>query len=565
MNLSIPHAPFPLPDPHPPRLSAGVLDVQMPWRFWEQGRCGWTVRCTSAALLSLLAAACSAAIDFTRSAVNLPASTTAFEYQYDLDGDGRRDLLAIYQRRVMIFFQNDASGYSSAPDVEIGSQEPIPSIYTQVSVGKVSDDPGQQLIFYGPEGVDYLSLAPLRNNPEAAVEPRPLISRKLNITSGPMLDFTNAATDLDGDGRTDLVVPVAGAFEIYMADADGKFASKGKVPLQIRTNQTTRLDPEPELLGSADFGGLGTGQVQSLPAADRWHSVQYAISSAATPMIFIDYNLDKRLDLIRAQDVYYQTADREFEPALTLRNTIYTGVVPHENQNVMVSQPNLVDFNGDGILDTYRVEVTAAKLSPRTDVSIYLGRENRTFPEQPDLVLRTRDFAYSDVIPVGDVNGDGALDMALFHLDFQASSANSQLKAYLRNGLEGSLRFYLWDKAKNRFPEGHDFGFPVMVNYDIYGARQFFRQQVTVSSDMTGDNRPDLVLKTGAQQISIFENLADKPGFNSRAAATISTSPTRFSSLAVSDLNGDKRGDVVVSGYVEGQDDRVIYSLFLSK
>ncbi len=41
--------------------------------------------------------------------------------------------------------------------------------------------------------------------------------------------------------------------------------------------------------------------------------------------------------------------------------------------------------------------------------------------------------------------------------------------------------------------------------------------------------------------------------------------PTRFSSLQVRDMNCDKKGDIVVSGYLEDQDDRVIYTFFMSK
>ncbi len=111
-----------------------------------------------------------------------------------------------------------------------------------------------------------------------------------------------------------------------------------------------------------------------------------------------------------------------------------------------------MDFNGDGILDTFSVNTSTNKMSPRTDVSIFLGKPDRSFGKEADFVLRTRDFAYSEAIPIGDIDGDGCQDIALIHLDFQASSPSSQLKAYLRNGLDGELCFYLWDKRRNRFP-----------------------------------------------------------------------------------------------------------------
>ena len=517
--------------------------------------------------LSAVTAPGLAAVDFVRSAINLPASTTAFEYSYDLDGDNRKDVIAVYQRRIMIFFQDNKDSFASAPDIEIGSEEPIPSTYAQVTVGKVSADPGDQILLIGPEGVDYLTVSQLKGKPSQPVEPHPLIVKKLTLTPGPSLDFSNAAADIDGDGKTDLILPAGDHFEMYSADADQKFTLRAKIPVNLKTEQTTKLATEPSVLGTSIFNRNSTGLVQTLPTTDQWHGVEYAVNTAGLPLLFTDFDLDHRMDVIEPARVLFQQSPSHFTPVESkVQSQIYFARVPDENRNVMVDQPNLTDFNHDGILDTFRVEVTAAKLNPRTDFSVSIGQRDRTFPSAPTMVLRTKDFAYTDAIPMGDVNGDGFMDIALFHLDFQVSSPNSQLKAYLRNGVEGDLRFYLWDPQRSRFPESADFTFPVMVNYEIYGARQFFRQQLIMNQDMTGDGLADLVLKTGPQQFSVFANTGpEKVGFSTKAVAVVATNPTKFSSIEVADLNADKRGDVVISGYVEGQDDRIIYSLFLSK
>ena len=261
--------------------------------------------------------------------------------------------------------------------------------------------------------------------------------------------------------------------------------------------------------------------------------------------------------------VLYQTPGGEFSStASEAYSRIASSVALHKSR--LVVAPNLLDFNGDGVLDTFKVETTAAKFSPRTDVSFFLGRSDRSFPEQPDFVLKTRDFSYSEVIPVGDVNTDGCQDIALLHLDFQPSSASSQLKAYIRNGLDGNLRFYLWDRSRNRFPGTFDFTHRLQVSYEIYGTRQLFQQQIVIDHDMDGDRLPDLVLKTGARQISVHRNLGGNRGFSRKPDATVST-PTRFSSIQVQDLNGDKRGDILINGYTEDQEDRIIYSFFLSQ
>jgi hypothetical protein len=503
---------------------------------------------------------------FLKSSVNLPASTTAFEASQDLDGDGLNDAFAVYQRRIMVFFQTAEGSFPSAPDIEIGGEQPIPDRYAAVAIGKVSLEKGRHLLLIGPTGVDYVSFAALRSGDVGLVEPRNLISGTFSISVQPELIYLNCAVDMDGDGNHEIVLPGQSGLMVFSSADGAPFAKTSEVPLPMKTMQTTQLNSEPLLLGSAFFSQPGSGgNLRLLPESGVWHSVRYAITRFCEPMLMTDYNMDRRLDMLGTGIMKYQDAEGNFnQQAANVYQKIVSAVVPHESRNILVPAPNLADFNADGVWDTYSVEVTAAKLSPRTDISVFLGNRARAFPNEPSQVLRTRDFAYSDAIPVGDVNGDGAQDIALFHLDFQPSSMQSQLKAYLRNGLDGDLRFYLWDKKLNRYPDSPSFKHPVNVSYEIYGARQFFRQQVTINQDITGNGLPDLVLKTGGMEFSVFENQEGR-GFSRTPTAVVSTAPTRFSSLQTMDLNQDGKGDVIISGYLEDQEDRVIYSLFTSR
>ncbi len=508
----------------------------------------------------------SAADMFVKSAVNLPASVTAFEAIYDLDGDGLNDALAVYQRRVMVFFQTDDGKFPSAPDIEIGGEQPIPDKYAAVAIGKVSLEQGRQLLLIGSTGVDYISFSALKTGDIGPVEPRNLIADDLTISTKPELTYLNCAVDMDGDGSPELVLPENETLAVYTSFDGAPYTRTSEISLPMKTMQSTSLDSEPLLLGSAFFSqpGMG-GNVSLLPEEGLWHSVRYATTRFCEPLLVTDYNVDRRMDLLGDGLLKLQNDEGEFTTRQSqVYQKIVSAIVPHESRNILVPAPNLADFNNDDIWDTYSVEVSAAKLSPRTDISVFLGNDSRSFPSEPTQVLRTRDFAYSDAIPIGDVNGDGFHDIALFHLDFQPSSMQSQLKAYLRNGLEGDLRFYLWDKEKNAYPDSPSFKHPVTVSYEIYGARQFFRQQVTINQDLTGDSFPDLLLKTGGMEFSVFENLKGK-GFSRSPVAVVSTSPTHFSSLQTVDLNQDGRGDVIISGYLEEQDDRIIYSLFTSR
>lgn len=518
------------------------------------------------ALLAAFAMPAAADDFFVKSSVNLPASIVAFEVNSDLDGDGLNDAFAVYQRRVMVFFQTKDGRFPSAPDIEIGGEEPIPEKYAAVAIGKVSLESGKQLLLIGSSGVDYISFANMKAGAQKAVEPRNLITENLTITSKPELTYLNCATDMDGDGSPELVLPVGESLAVYSSVDGSPYSRSSRISLPMQSIQATSLDSEPLLLGSAFFSqpSLG-GNVSLLPKPGVWHSVRFSTSRFTAPLLVTDYNVDRRMDILEPGKLQLQKDDDTFAAASSgAYSKILTANVPHESRNVLVPAPNIADFNHDKIWDTYRVEVSAAKLSPRTDISVYLGNRNRAFPGDPSQVLRTRDFAYSDAIPIGDINNDGAEDIALFHLDFQPSSMQSQLKAYLRNGLQGDLRFYLWDKKNNRYPDSPSFKHPVVVSYEIYGARQFFRQQITIDKDLTGDGFPDLVLKTGATEFSVFQNEKGN-GFSRSPVAVVSTAPTRFSSIQTLDVNNDSRADVVVSGYLEDQEDRIIYSLYTTR
>ena len=507
------------------------------------------------------------ALSYNKSSVNLPSSIVAMEAAYDLDGDGLNDIVAVYQRRIMIFFQTDKGTFSSAPDIEIGGEQPIPDKYAGVSIGKVAPERGYQLLLIGETGVDYISFSSIKSGVNEPVEPRNLLTESLRISNRPELVYLNCAVDMDGDGTPELVLPVGNSLVVYSSFDGAPYAEKARVPLSWKTAQVTSLDREPFLLGSAFFNQPGGGgNVRMLPEGGLWHSVRYSSSRYVDNMLMTDFDGDRRIDLVGNGFLRYQQDDGGFEKRLdsNVFRRVVTSIVPHESRNVLVTIPNLVDFNDDKRWDTYSVNVTAAKLSPRTDISVYLGGENRQFSDKPTQVLRTRDFAYSDAIPIGDINGDGAQDIALFHLDFQPSSMQSQLKAYLKNGLDGELRFYTWDKSKKQFPDSATFRHPVTVSYEIYGARQFFRQQVSISQNMVGSDLPDLVLKTGGMEFSVFENQGDK-GFSRSASAVVSTSPTKFSSLETVDLNQDGLGDVIITGYLDDQDDRIIYTFFTSQ
>lgn len=525
------------------------------------------MRVRTVIVVFLLAAAMThrpVAAAFVESSLNLPGSGEAFETRFDIDGDGRNDLLFVFQRRVLVFFQDSAGKFPPTPSLEVGRNRPIPAELSCVSVGKVTSAPGLQLVFLGRSGVYALEWFGAAKNGIADSALRPILRTNLSLTPMPTLRFCEAAVDLDGDGRAELVVPNSDQLEIYEPDSAWRYRLKSRINLPFTTTQYAYLRREPDLLGMPLVQDKLASQIVRLPLQHgKWYGADCTVESSSQPFLFADFNRDGLLDIVTRDNVFYRTLKGGFQAEpLKVYDRIATALGVYKNR--LVVAPNLVDLNGDGRLDTFTVDVSAAKLTPRTDVSVYLGREDRSFGEKPNFVLHTRDIVYSELVPLGDVNGDGALDLALFHLDFQPQSMESQLRAYLKNGLDGELRFYLWDKQRNRFLDVPSFKQRITVNYEIYGARQFLQQQVFFNYDVDGDGRVDLVMKTGPREISVYHNLGGTQGFANRPIAVIQT-PRPFSSLLVQDLDGDGRGDIIVTGYEETLEDRTIYTIYMNR
>jgi hypothetical protein len=516
-------------------------------------------------LLLLGTAGCAKATTFLESSMNLPEALEAFETRFDLDGDGRNDLVVVFQRRVLVFYQRPDGTFPPAPDVEVGRSMPLPADISCVSVGKVTPAAGLQLVFIGPRGVSALPLGKAARSQPTSSSLVTVLARKIDVTPSPTLRFTDAAVDMDAEGRSELVLPNSDQLEVYEPDASFHYRLKTHVNLPFSTTQYAFLRREPELLGMPVVTDRSVASdIVRLPLRHgRWYGVDYAVETSSQPFLCVDFDGDGLLDIVTRNNVFFRVPKGGFRSEPIAVYDRIAGAFGVYKSRMLVA-PNLVDLNGDGRLDTFTVDVSAAKLTPRTDISVYLGRQDRTFPDKPDFVLHTRDIAYSELVPLGDVNGDGALDVALFHLDFQPQSMESQLRAYLKNGLDGELRFYLWDKQRNRFLDVFSFKQRVTVSYEIYGARQLFQQQVFFNHDMDGDGLVDLVMKTGPREISVYKNLGGAKGFASKPMAVIHT-PRPFTSLLVQDLDGDKRGDLIVSGYDETLEDRTIYSFYLNR
>jgi hypothetical protein len=254
----------------------------------------------------------------------------------------------------------------------------------------------------------------------------------------------------------------------------------------------------------------GAGKVSVLLGnGDGTFQTRKAFSNVGTRPLAVaagDFNGDGKIDLAVAEQTSPGTV------SVLLGNGDGTfGTATQFNVGNAPSGVVVGDFNGDGKLD-----IATANYSAQT-ISILLGNGNGTF--QTNVDYPCGGFPMS--ITVSDLNRDGVLDLAV-----AIASSSTSISVLLGNS-NGT--------------------FQTAVSYPAGPANPY----KIVAADLNGDGNPDLIVgsvNTAGVKASVHVLLGNGSGtFGGPENYTITEFADAPSGLAVADMNGDGKLDVVVS------------------
>jgi len=211
-------------------------------------------------------------------------------------------------------------------------------------------------------------------------------------------------------------------------------------------------------------------------------------------------------------------------------NVNFRKAVPYTTSGYNPYSVAVADVNGDGTLDLIIANEQQSKTDPAGSISVMLGKGSGAFHKAVNY-SSGGESAYS--IAVADVNGDGKLDLVVANGCLGSNCATGSVGVLLGKG---------------------DGTFEKVVTYRS-GAASVFGSHLAVG-DLNGDGKLDLAVATtgsgcgnGCPHGLVAVLLGNGDGTFKKARTYPTGGFDAIGWVAIADVNGDKKPDLVVANY----------------
>jgi hypothetical protein len=326
--------------------------------------------------------------------------------------------------------------------------------------------------------------------------------------------------DIDGDGSDEVIAPGLNHLKLFDWGKTGEHRIE-TIDLRTMVYVSTPLDLKDQF--------------------DRFEKVAAKVTVSVPPLFFKDFDGDGDVDLAAVWDdevdVYLRSRDGHLPQRPSVRSSLNLLTEKERRKALRMSiivRNVLEDLDGDQKAETIFSKTKVRGLRARNEVFLFSQGKDGGVAASPSRVLATQGFVEEP--KVGDVNGDGLLDLCIPSIP---TGATNFIRFLFFKRVNFRFDVYLFRRGEGigRRPDFHK---TVGYKLDFASIDSASEPVISLKGDFNGDGLRDLLFATGKEELCLLLGSEEHP-LGKKVEVSVPTSGL----FQVVDLNGDGKSDLL--------------------